>query len=157
MFLALVLAVSCGGRKPASPVIVETTKIIKEVQKDTIFNVKADSSFYKAYIDCRDGKPVIFKDSIVYQKGERIEVPKVVLKNNYLKVNCKIDSSAVAFRYYETHTIEEKPKVVFLPKVEYVEKKLTWFQKLQIYAGRIFFIEFVLFLLFIILKILKKV
>lgn len=134
----LVLLVSCSGRKPLEPVIVETTKTIKEVVKDTAIAVKADSSYYRAYIDCRDGKPTITNTQS--KTGLNLKAPKVNLRNGLLQVNCKIDSSAVAFKYLQKYITVEKPKIVVAPKVEYIEKPFRWYHKTLMWIGAIFLI-----------------
>lgn len=156
VFFLLVFAVSCGGRKSAMPVIVENTKTIKEVVKDTVFEITADSSYYKAYIDCRDGKPVILKDSIITLPGKRIVVPKVVLKNHYINVDCKETAQKLFHSWKEKYVTEIKPKVVFVPKEVSVEKPLSFWQKIQIWFGRLMMIQLLLAVLFTIVK-LKKI
>lgn len=153
MFFLLVFAVSCGGRKSAMPVIVETTKTIKEVIKDTVVAVKADSSYYKAYVDCRDGKPVILRDSIITLPGQRIEVPRVVLKDHYINVDCRETAQKLFLSWKEKHITEIKPKVIFVPKEVPVEKPLTFFQKLQIWAGRFLLLELLLAVILMIVKL----
>lgn len=153
MFFLLVFAVSCGGRKSAMPVIVETTKTIKEVIKDTVVAVKADSSYYKAYVDCRDGKPVILRDSIITLPGQRIKVPRVVLKDHYINVDCRETAQKLFLSWKEKHITEIKPKVIFVPKEVPVEKPLTFFQKLQIWAGRFLLLELLLAVILMIVKL----
>ena len=136
LFVLLLALVSCASKKPSEPVIIETTKTIKEVVKDTVFTVKADSSYYKAYVDCRDGKPVITNTEI--KSGFNLKAPKVNLKNGLLQVNCKIDSSAVAFKYLQKYITVEKPKIVVVPKVEYKEKPFRWYHKFLMWTGGIF-------------------
>ena len=136
LFCFLSALISCVSKKPAEPVIVETTKTITEVLKDTVFTVKADSSYYKAYVDCRDGKPVITNTEI--KSGFNSKAPKVNLKNGLLQVNCKIDSSAVAFKYLQKYITVEKPKIVVVPKVEYIEKPFRWYHKFLMWTGGIF-------------------
>ena len=136
LFVLLLALVSCASKKPAEPVIVETTKTIKEVVKDTVFTVKADSSYYKAYVDCRDGKPIITNTQA--KTGLNLKAPKVNLKNGLLQVECKIDSSAVAFKYLQKYITVEKPKIVFVPKVEYKEKPFRWYHKFLMWTGGIF-------------------
>ncbi|AZI55683.1 hypothetical protein EIB75_10655 [Epilithonimonas vandammei] len=58
IFSSLVL-VSCVSRKPPEPVTIEKTRTVKEIVKDTIYQVEADSSFYYAYVECINGKPVL--------------------------------------------------------------------------------------------------
>ena len=136
LFVLLLALVSCASKKPSEPVIIETTKTIKEVVKDTVFTVKADSSYYKAYVDCRDGKPIITNNQA--KTGLNLKAPKVNLKNGLLQVECKIDSSAVAFKYLQKYVTVEKPKIVFVPKVEYIEKPFRWYHKLLMWTGGIF-------------------
>lgn len=136
LLFVLLALVSCVSKRPAEPVIIETTKTITEVLKDTVFTVKADSSYYKAYVDCRDGKPVITNSEM--KSGFNLKAPKVNLKNGLLQINCKIDSSAVAFKYLQKYITVEKPKIVVVPKVEYIEKPFRWYHKTLMWIGGIF-------------------
>ena len=133
---SLVLAVSCASKKPSDPVIVESTRTIREVVKDTIFKVESDSSFYKAYVECRNGKPVIVKDSIIEKSGKTVLVPKVILKNNYLKVDCNKKAQQLFAGWKETYIQEQKPLIVEKPV--YKEKPFRWCHKALMWLGGIF-------------------
>ena len=137
LFVLLLALVSCASKKPSEPVIIESTKTITKIQRDTVLVVKPDSSYYKAYVECRDGKPYIVRDSIV-EKGKRISVPKVEIKNNYLQVKCKVDSAKIALKWWETNTTIQDPKIIYIPKVEYIEKPFRWYHKTLMWIGGIF-------------------
>ena len=55
----MVLLVSCTSRKPVEPDKIKETHYIKEVVRDTVITVKADSTYYEAWIECVNGKPVL--------------------------------------------------------------------------------------------------
>jgi hypothetical protein len=136
VFFLLLATVSCQTRKPLEPVIVEHTTEITKVVKDTIFKVEADSSFFKAYIECINGKPVIIKDSIIDRPGKNVEVPRVVLKDNFLNVDCKQKALELFKTWRETYIKEQKPVIVDKPV--YVEKPFKWYHKTLMWAGGIF-------------------
>lgn len=130
-------AVSCGGRKSAEPVIVERTKTITEKVHDTIFNVEKDSAFYQSYIECVNGKPVIVRDSIITKEGKNLSTT-VILKDNKLSVDCNQKALELFKQWKSQYVSETVPQIVYVDKPVEVEKPLTWFQKVQIWAGRIF-------------------
>lgn len=154
VFLILAVAVSCASKKHAEPVLVETTKTITQISRDTVFSVKADSSFYRAYIDCVNGKPVFKNEQS--KPGTNLKAPKVVFKDRFLQVDCKIDSSKIALKWLEKNITIEKPKVVFVPKEVSVEKPLNWWQKTQMALGRLMAFQIMLFIIYLLTKFLKK-
>ncbi|WP_234111676.1 hypothetical protein [Chryseobacterium sp. R2A-55] len=137
IFYSLV-SVSCISRKPAEPVVITNTKEVTKIVKDTIFKVEADSSFYKAYIECKDGKPVIIKDSIIVKAGKNVIVPQVVLKDHFIQVDCKQEALELYKTWRETYVKEHEQKPVYVPQIEYKDKPLTFWQKTQLWFGRIF-------------------
>ena len=154
VFLILAVAVSCASKKHAEPVLVETTKTITQIERDTVFSVKADSSFYKAYIDCVNGRPVVRNEQS--QPGTNLKAPKVVFKDRFLQVDCKIDSSKIALKWWETNTTIQEPKIIYLPKEVPVEKPLNWWQKTQMTLGRLMAFQIILFIIYLLIKFLKK-
>lgn len=154
VFLILAVAVSCASKKHAVPVIVETTKTITQIGRDTVFSVKADSSFYKAYIDCVNGRPVLRNEKS--QPGANLKAPKVVFKDRILRVDCKVDSSKIALKWWETNTTIQEPKIIYLPKEVPVEKPLNFWQKTQMTLGRLMAFQIFLFIIYLLIKFLKK-
>ncbi len=138
MSLALV---SCAGRKPLPPVTIEKTKTITEVVKDTIYKVEADSSYYYAYVECINGKPVI-KEPVFNQdqklpenrSGKNLQTPKVSLTGNVLSVQCYQQAQELFKQWRETYIREQEKKTV--PK--YVEKPINWHLRILMYLGGIF-------------------
>lgn len=143
-------AVSCGGRKSAEPVIVERTKNITEKVHDTIFKVEKDSAFYQSYIECRDGKPFIVKDSIITKAGKNLTTT-VFLKGNTLSVDCN-QKALELFKQWKTQYIHETvPNIVYLDKINEVERPLKWWQKTLMWIGGInlfFFLSVIAYKIF---------
>ena len=142
---SLALMVSCKSMKPAEPVVVETLKTITETVRDTVFRTKADSSYYFAYVECVNGKPVLRVPEPMIdptapksKPGKTLETPKVKLTGNQLEVNCEQKAQDLFFQWKEKFTSEQKPVIVKVP--EYIEKKLNWYQKALMWIGGIFLI-----------------
>ena len=153
VFLMLAVAVSCVSKKHAEPVLVETTKTITQIERDTVFTVKADSSFYRAYIDCVNGRPIFRNEQS--QPGAKVNAPKVEFKDRLLRVDCKVDSSKIALKWFEKNISIEKPKVVFVPKEVPVEKPLTWWQKTLMNLGKLMLFQILAAIIYFLIKFLK--
>lgn len=148
---SLVSLVSCVSKKPSDPVIVTKTKTIKEIVKDTVFTVEADSSFYKAYIDCRDGKPILIDKSFkaplktsetlikpTSQKGKYLKKPSVNLSDNgVLSVNCEAEAQKLFASWKQTYINEQEPVIVPKTTEVYKESLAPWYVKVQLWAGRL--------------------
>lgn len=149
-FLIALALVSCISRKPSQPVVIENTKTITEVVKDTIYKIEADSSFYNAYVDCVNGIPVLItnqkpgtKTLLKPKAGKYLEVPKVNLQNGLLTVNCEAKAQELFKQWREKYIAENTKETV------YVEKPLNWFQKTLMWTG-------VLWLCLIAINLIKK-
>ncbi|GAA4156632.1 hypothetical protein GCM10022217_15830 [Chryseobacterium ginsenosidimutans] len=161
-FIALAL-VSCISRKPSEPMVIENTKTITEVVKDTIYKIEADSSFYNAYVECVNGKPVLvsnedrgyFQTNNKQEKlpknkpGKYLGIPKVNLQNGLLTVNCETRAQEL-FKQWREKYITEKTKEISPPV--YIEKPFKWYQKTLMWIGAI---SLVLIAIGIVLKIKK--
>lgn len=144
LFLFVVLVGTLVGCKTANvlpPTIIEKTNTItkKEVVHDTIFETQKDSSYYKAWLDCQDGK-VVFKEHpegrIISKSGKHLKPPKVNLKDNILTVDCKAEAQKMYAKWKDTYILENRQSNTSKPVL--VERQLTWWQKFQIWCGRIF-------------------
>ena len=143
-FLLMSLAlVSCISRKPSQPVVIENTKTITEVVKDTIYKIEADSSFYNAYVDCVNGIPVLStnktpslgtKTLLKPKPGKYLEVPKVNLQNGLLTVSCEAEAQELFKQWREKYISENSKESTTV----YVEKPLKWFQEVLMYIGILF-------------------
>ena len=147
LFLFVVLVGTLVGCKTANvlpPTIIEKTNTItkKEVVHDTIFETQKDSSYYKAWLDCQDGK-VVFKTNIDSQKpkvetkkGNYLKPPNVNLKDNILTIDCHAEAQKLFAKWKDTYIIENNQTNTTKPVL--VERQLTFWQNLQIWCGRIF-------------------
>lgn len=131
MMLIIVLFASCKTKRV---VLTNTvTETITETLHDTTFVVEADSSWYDAFIECRDGKPVLTNPTA--GAGKNLKKPKVSLADNgRLNVDCETKALELFAQWKSTHkaTVIEKE----VPLV--IEKPLTQWQVLLINLGKIF-------------------
>ena len=145
--LGCLLFTSCKSKLPEET----KTTYVKSVEtvKDTVFVVEKDSSFYQAYIDCANGKPLLVESFKVYQKlhpksavaplllqkeGKYLKKPKVKLSNNgLLTVNCEKEAQRLFAqwreKYIQQFTETQKPI--------YIDKELTTWQNIQLYTGKV--------------------
>ncbi|OXA76410.1 hypothetical protein B0A58_07410 [Flavobacterium branchiophilum NBRC 15030 = ATCC 35035] len=145
LFLFVVLVGTLVGCKTANvlpPTIIEKTNTItkKEVVHDTIFETKKDSSYYRAWLECQDGKVVVSpltpKGGI--KKGQYLKPPNVQLKNNILTVDCETEAQKMYAKWKDTYIHENRQNTTSKPVL--VERKLTWWQQSQIWCGRLFLV-----------------
>ncbi|AWK04739.1 hypothetical protein HYN56_11090 [Flavobacterium crocinum] len=137
-FLALVL-VSCKSPKPVLSEDKEKTITIKETVHDTVFKIQKDSSSYKALLECQNGK-VVVKNVTQAEPGRTLKSPKVRLENNKLNVDCELKEQELYARWKSQQVKETEVKTINTTKfVNY----LTFWQKVQIWLGRIFLLVLV--------------
>lgn len=145
------LLISCGGSK--KPLIVEKTvqEKVTETIRDTVFETKPDSSFYKALIDCQNGRPIL-KPVMETPGNSYLKAPAVELKGNILTANCYAQAQQLFAQWKETY--REKLTETEVPVI--VPQELNWFQKLLIKLGWILLIAIVLALAYSIFKLINK-
>ncbi len=161
LFLFVLLATTLSSCKSASvvpPATTETTKTVtvKEVIRDTIFQTQKDSSYYKAYLDCIDGKIIVKQNTKpILKSGKFLQPPKVTLKDNILKIDCKAEAQKLFAQWKDTYTKENAQTIKQVPYP--VEKPLTWWQQTEIILGRIFLGLILVFTVIGVLKYFKYV
>jgi hypothetical protein len=150
----LVAFVGCKSSAGVPPKTTERVRevITKEIVKDTFFVVQADSSFYKAYIECVNGKPVLKNPQT--KKGRALKAPKVSLKNGQLDVDCEAEAQRLFHEWKEAHTTDREVVTVAIPYA--VEKPLSQWQVVQIWCGRLFLFFLLAFIIAVGLR-LKKI
>lgn len=137
-FLALVL-VSCKSPKPVLSEEKTKTITIKETVHDTVFKIQKDSSSFKALLECQNGK-VVVKNVTQAEPGRTLKSPKVRLENNKLNVDCELKEQELYARWKSQQVKETEVKTINTTKfVNY----LTFWQKVQIWLGRIFLLVLV--------------
>lgn len=152
LFLSFLLVgtfTACKSKNVPLPTKTEVSNtIIKEVVHDTVFETKKDSSYYKAWLECQDGKVIISKKSKAEgQKGNYIKPPIVNIKDNILTVDCEAEAQKLFAKWKDIYRTTDT-QITHTNIVE-VERKLTWWQIFQIWCGRIF----LAFTLFAIIKL----
>ena len=147
VFLAvLLLMTSCKSKN----VVVEKTialDSIVETAKDTIVNVPKDSSSYAAELGTNDKGDIVIKQVKESNSGRKLTAPKVTIRNNLLEVDCVVEAEALFFswkeKFIKSYREHQKPIIINV---------LTWWQKTQIYIGRIAGAILLLLLLLFLLK-----
>ncbi len=159
LFFVSLVQVSCLNRKPQEPVIIENTKEVVTVVKDTIFRTEADSTYYHALIECINGKPVLkeseFNKNISRNgntSGSGLLTPKVSINEGKLSVECYKQAQESFKTWRETYIKEHEKTPIYIEKPIYKEKALSWFQETQLWLGRIFLGVLALFALVLIIR-----
>jgi hypothetical protein len=139
--LILVFMTSCKSQKP---VIIEKTKTVTETitERDTVFKIEKDSSFYKAFLECQDGKVVLKNPKST--SGNNLKAPVVKLdEKGVLTVDCEkeIQELKAKLKDKQKTTIETIEIPVEVPA------KITGWQWFQIWCGRILLIGIIAFLI----------
>ena len=141
MFICLVVLVFAltGCKSSVTAIPKPSTYEVKEITttitvRDTVLKIEADSSYYKAYIECVNGKPVI--KNPVSKPGKNLNPPKVVLDNNILKVDCEAEAREKFVQWKEKFTKDFRSKTIEVPYA--VPTPLSQFTVVQIWFGRVF-------------------
>lgn len=122
------------------------TKTIKEIHRDTLIKVEADSSFYQAYIECREGKPLIINNTNTgratkTKAGKSLKPPSVRLSGNgILNIKCEALEQELKVALREKQILEEKSKEkTIIPPSKAIKGKipLTFWQELWIRVGKL--------------------
>ena len=109
-----------------------TKTIVKEVLRDTTIYI-SDSAGFRALLECDSLGAIRVKQIEQYYAGQFVK-PKIIIKDNFVNVTCKIDSAKVAISWNERHTVHsEVINTVVVEKINYV----TGFQWFQIWTCRV--------------------
>lgn len=135
LFLVLVL-VSCSSSKPVLSEDKTKTITVKEILHDTIFKIEKDSSSFHALLECQNGK-IILKNVTQAEPGRSLKSPRVRLENNKLTVDCELKKQKLYAHWKSQQTKEVEVKTI--KTTEFVNV-LSFWQKVQIWLGRIFLV-----------------
>ncbi|SHF31535.1 hypothetical protein [Chryseobacterium vrystaatense] len=156
LFFVLLVLVSCANRKPQEPVVIEKTREVHTVVKDTIFRIEADSTYYHAFIECINGQPVLKEAKVKENRNDKSESglmkPKVSLTQGSLSIECYKQAQESFKTWRETYIKEHEQTPIYIEKPIYKEKALSWFQTTQIWLGRIFLGVLALFALVLLIR-----
>lgn len=148
LFFSVLVLVSCSSPKPVLSEEKTKTITITETLHDTVFKIEKDSSSYKALLECQNGK-VILKNITQAEPGRTLKSPKVRLDNNKLIIDCELKKQEL-YAFWKSKQVKEVEfKTIHITKYTNV---LTFWQKVQIWLGRIFLIV----LVYYIIKLVSK-
>lgn len=132
----IILLIMTSCKSTQEPVIIEKIRVekVKETIRDTIIEVVADSSAYKALLECQDGK-VVLKKELEKKAGKNLKEPKVNLDDKgVLQVDCETEIQYLKAKLKDKETrIENSIEVPI-----YIQTPLSWWQMAQIWLGRLF-------------------
>ncbi|SFD93905.1 hypothetical protein [Flavobacterium phragmitis] len=144
----LLIVISCRSPKPVQNENKIQTITITETLHDTVFKIAKDSSSYNALLDCINGK-VVLKNVIQAEPGRTLKSPKVRLDNNTLQVDCNLKEQELYAHWKSKQVKDVLEKNITITKFV---NHLTFWQKVQIWLGRLLLI----LLLFLIGRFLYK-
>lgn len=155
LFLLIGTLISCKSNSvPLSTKTEVNTITTKVLVHDTVFDIKPDSSYYKSWLECRDGK-VQFKGLPEVSPGKFLNPPKVTLFNNQLKVDCTSEAQRLFASWKETYILENRQGEIRIP-VPY-EKPMTYWQQTEVWCGRFFIFLIALAIIYTIYKLKKTI
>lgn len=109
-----------------------------EILRDTVVQVKADSSLLRALVECDSLGQAHLKQLLEYQAGDRLHPPLVDITNNVLTARARIDSMAIYLQLKDRYTERNKIQRVTRTITQTVEvNRLTWWQTLFYRLGQI--------------------
>lgn len=115
------------------PTVIE--REVNVVVRDTVFKIEKDSSRTIAIVDCLEGKPAIRMSQET--PGNFLNVPRLVLQDSVLTVDCEARAQELFAQWKETHSTEKTEIPVYI-------NELTFWQEVQINLGRAFLLLAVL-------------
>ena len=161
LILIMLLVTSCNMQKYCSthyPPIVSNDSTsnteISYVRHDSIITIPPDSSWLKMYLECDKNGQVIMKQLDGYKVGKTVELPKVIIKNNILQAECKVDTTKIGIYWFNKYVKTNiKVKQVAVKEIY----KTTKFQSFLNVSGWILWGLILLSIIFVILKLLLKI
>lgn len=145
----LLIVISCRSPKPVQNENKVQTITITETLHDTVFKIAKDSSSYNALLDCINGK-VVLKNVILAEPGRTLKSPRVRLDNNTLSVDCDLKEQELYAHWKSKQVKDILEKTITITKFV---NHLTFWQKAQIWLGRLLLIV----LLFLIGRFIYKI
>jgi hypothetical protein len=144
-FLVLLLwMTSCKSTKPVVITNTKTEKVIERVH-DTVFNIAADSSSYRALLDCQNGK-VVIKDVFKNTAGKHLTAPSVRIIDNQLEVDCFAEAQKLFAQWIskDVYTaLTEQTPIYIEYQPTWWERFLIGFSKLSLILSTIWFVVWI--------------
>jgi len=150
LFIILIM-ISCRSPKPIQNENKTQTITITETLHDTVFKIAKDSSSYNALLECLNGK-VVLKNVIQAEPGRTLKSPKVRLDNNKLQVDCNLKEQELYAHWKSKQVKDVQVKTITITEFT---NYLTFWQKVQIWLGRLLLLILLFFIGRYIYKIYK--
>ncbi|MCV9928126.1 hypothetical protein OIU83_10705 [Flavobacterium sp. LS1R49] len=139
LFFSVLVLVSCSSPKPVLSEDKTKTITIKETLHDTVFKIEKDSSSFRALLECQNGK-VVLKNVTQAEPGRTLKSPRVRLENNKLSVDCELKKQEL-YAFWKSQQVKEV-EIKTVRTTEFTNI-LTFWQKVQIWLGRVFLLVLV--------------
>jgi hypothetical protein len=144
-FLSLVLCtllmLSCrSGRELSTQNTTHTERTLTVIEHDTVFTISPDTSTFKARLLVSPSGELSLSE-ITRSKGSYIEAPQVHIRGNVLQVDCYAKAQHLFHSWKESYLKEhsQSVKTIRLPPQK-IEKRLSIWQHVQIWLGRLLLI-----------------
>lgn len=119
IFIILLVTTSCRQLKMLTPgTTTNNESILQETVRDTIILFTADSSYFRAFLECDSANQIIMRELENIQ-GKKVR-QDIVYRNKILTVQAKIDSQAVYIALKDRYQKSTDKEVV----VQQVVKKI---------------------------------
>lgn len=140
LLFSLVLFSCCANRSIPIEVSDKTEIETKIVERDTVFRIEADSSFYEALLECENGKVRIVTDTIYYSKTSQPTMqrvhPKINLEDNRLTMSCEAEAQELFATWKDSYQTKTETRTKYIS----VEKDTPWWQTTLMVIGVVFII-----------------
>jgi hypothetical protein len=134
LFFLVLELVSCSSPKPVLSGDKTKTINIREILHDTVSKIEKDSSSFRALLEWHNGK-VVLKNVTQAEPGRTLKSPRVRLENNKFSADCELKKQKL-YAFWKSQQIKEV-EVKTINTTKFVNQ-LTFWQKVQIWLGRIF-------------------
>lgn len=132
ILVLIVLSFSCKTIAPTASITTSTKDSIIYIPKDTTIYL-TDSAGFRALLECDSVGKIRVKQIQDYYAGQFVK-PKIIIKDNYVQLDCKVDSAKVYVAWKEKHEISiSSTNTVKVDRQNY----LTGWQWFQVWCGRI--------------------
>lgn len=132
--LGLSVTSCCNSKQIANENNSVTEKYVTEFVHDTVYVIDADTSSFTADLFVSDSGTIFIQNTASFD-GKYLHAPKVVIKNNRIKVDCTAEAQSLFKQWKSKHILEKKSNTFTRTKL--VEKELSLWQKFEIWTGRI--------------------
>ncbi len=124
------------GCRVSKPIIIESSKsdsvYVKEILRDTVVHIEADSSLVRALIECDSMGRAYISQIVEMRDGENVSSPSLVINDNILTSTAIVDSMEIFMELKDKHS-EHIVKEVVTHVVEV--NCLTVWQKITCWVG----------------------